>query len=91
VRNEDPVSDFAIHDFLTNLNHLPGRLMPEHQWGFFETIPFKDIGTADSACHYPHQKFIRAYLRLGHLLQANIPVVVVHRDTHVILLKDWGA
>jgi hypothetical protein len=96
VGDEDPVSDMVAIQAFSDLSDLSGDLVTQHERRLFKAIPFHHVAAADAAGPYLDQKLARTYLRSGHLFQAYVLVIVVHRHAHVIfsskaagIIRKW--
>jgi hypothetical protein len=77
-----PVADAVSGHPFPDLDDLSGHFMPQDQGGLVDTVPFQDIAAADAAGLDADEDLIRSDLGLGHLFQADVPIVVIHGYAH---------
>ena len=80
--SEDPVAGLEILDPFAHFHDFSGDFVTQNERGFFDAVPLHQVAAANSASADAHQQFAGRDLRNSHLLQAYVPVIVVHGDAH---------
>src|SRR5215475_3814687 len=81
---KDPVARAKIFDLFSCLYDFSRNFVTQNQWGLLDAVPFHQIAAANPAGADPQQQFAARDLRNRHLFQADVPVVVIHRDPHAL-------
>jgi hypothetical protein len=84
VGGDNTVPLFVAINFLSNLNNFSGNFVAKDQGCPLDTIPLHYIAAADATRLYPNEHFTRAYPGNGNLLYPDIPVIVIHGNSHLL-------
>jgi hypothetical protein len=76
------VADVEVLNALPHFDNLACDLMTQHQRRFLDAIPFHEIAAANPAGANANQQLSGSNPGNGHTLEANVSVVIVHRDAH---------
>jgi hypothetical protein len=85
--HKNPVTRLKISYGFTSRNHLPANLVPGYQRRPGKSVPFDNVAAANPAGNDFHEYFMRTRLRLGHIFDSNIGVVVPSGHFHFAYLK----
>ncbi len=69
-----------------HFNDFPGDFVTQDARGGLQAIPFEDVCAADAAGEDLDEHLAGAETRDGHLFEADVAILVVHRDAHA----GWG-
>jgi hypothetical protein len=85
--DKNPVARLKIYYRFTSRNHLTANLVSGYQRGSRQPVPFDDVAAAYPAGDDLHEYFMRTGLRLGHIFDSDIGVVVPFGYLHFTYLK----
>src|SRR3972149_7104136 len=79
-----PISCFETLDPFANSDDLPGYFVSKNERRLFDAVPFHDVTSAYTACHYLYQQFTGTNVRGLHLFDSYVHVIVIHCHAHGI-------
>src|SRR3989339_1043828 len=84
MSNGYPVAYLKPLDSIAYRNYFSRDFVSKHKRRLFDAVPFHDVTTADTACHYLYQQFAGTNVRGLHLFDSYVPVIVIHCHAHGI-------
>jgi hypothetical protein len=86
--DKNPLADVKALNIGAHGSDFTGDLVAQNERRFLDPVPFHQVRAANAARVNTNQKLARADHRDGHLFDSHIPVVVVHGDTHRIVIRE---